>query len=290
MIRISHPTAHYSPSPLWRDRVLSTNCTIGSDAKQTSLGKRCRNRGAPLVVIFNAFDRYTGVQVLQGGECSANIALSRRHYPVQSPSVLRGAVAEPGSDASCEDALHRASVEGLKDPPGDLQLPQLPEVVEALLPLPHRNDSGYSVSAGIPADSVWSSARVMATWRVAGQWQITHSAVGIGRPQRKRSRQTCSTTTSLVSPPGAASTRIMVPIWLGSTRGLHVPFVELLAFPWIPICNLLGEQNCRTGLKDISLSFSSHMTNITYCKYKLCITNRSPVSPLGMGIAHFYWY
>jgi len=30
------------------------------------------------------------------------------------------------------------SVEGLKDPPGDSELPQLPEVVEALLHLPHR--------------------------------------------------------------------------------------------------------------------------------------------------------
>jgi len=59
------------------------------------------------------------VQVLQGGECSANSVLSRMHDPLQSPPVLRGAVTEPGSDASRQDALHRASVEGLKDPPGD---------------------------------------------------------------------------------------------------------------------------------------------------------------------------
>jgi len=49
------------------------------------------------------------------------------HYPLQSPRVLRGAVAEPGSDA-----LHLTSVEGLKDPPEDSEPPQLPEVVEAL--------------------------------------------------------------------------------------------------------------------------------------------------------------
>jgi len=41
------------------------------------------------------------------------------HYPLQSPPVLRGAVAEPGSDASCQDSLHRTSIEGLKEPPGD---------------------------------------------------------------------------------------------------------------------------------------------------------------------------
>jgi len=41
-----------------------------------------------------------GVQVLQGGEGSANCALSRTHHPLQSPPVLRGAVAEPGSDAA----------------------------------------------------------------------------------------------------------------------------------------------------------------------------------------------
>jgi len=36
--------------------------------------------------------------------------------------VLRGAVVEPGSDASCQDALHCTSLEALKDPPGDLEL------------------------------------------------------------------------------------------------------------------------------------------------------------------------
>jgi len=48
-----------------------------------------------------------GVQVLQGGECGANSALSRTNYPLQSLT----------------------SVEGLKDPPGDSEFPQLPEVV-----------------------------------------------------------------------------------------------------------------------------------------------------------------
>jgi len=52
------------------------------------------------------------------------------HDPLQSPPVLRGAVAETGSDASCQDAVHRTSVEGLKDPPGDSELLQLPEVGE----------------------------------------------------------------------------------------------------------------------------------------------------------------
>jgi len=36
-------------------------------------------------------------------------------------------------------AFHRTSVEGLKDPPGDSELPQLPEVVEALLRLPQQS-------------------------------------------------------------------------------------------------------------------------------------------------------
>jgi len=80
-----------------------------------------------------------GVQVLQGGECSSNSVLGRMHHPLQSLPFLRGAVAEPGSDTPCQDALHRTSVEGLKDPPGDTELPQLHEVVEALLRLPHQN-------------------------------------------------------------------------------------------------------------------------------------------------------
>jgi len=67
------------------------------------------------------------------------ILQARTHHPLQSPPVLRGAVAEPGSDASCQDALHRTSVEGLKDPPGDSELPLLPEVVEALLRLAHQS-------------------------------------------------------------------------------------------------------------------------------------------------------
>jgi len=71
------------------------------------------------------------------GESSANCVFSRTHYPLQSPLVLRGAAAEPGSDASCQDDLHHTSVEGLKDPPGEF--PQLPEVVEALLRLPHQS-------------------------------------------------------------------------------------------------------------------------------------------------------
>jgi len=75
-----------------------------------------------------------GVQVMQGGSAE---------YPLQSPPVLRGAVAEPGSDASCQDALHHTSVEGLKDPPGDSELPQLPEV---LLRLPHQSDNVCSPS------------------------------------------------------------------------------------------------------------------------------------------------
>jgi len=79
-----------------------------------------------------------GIQVLQGGECPANSALSRTHHPLQSPPVLRGVVAELGSYAPCQDALHRTSVESLKDPPGDSELPQLPEVVEALLRLPYQ--------------------------------------------------------------------------------------------------------------------------------------------------------
>jgi len=54
------------------------------------------------------------------------------HYPLQSPPVLRGAVGN-------QDALHRTSIEGLKDPPGDSEFPQLPEVVEALLRLPHQS-------------------------------------------------------------------------------------------------------------------------------------------------------
>jgi len=80
-----------------------------------------------------------GVHVLQAGEYSANSALSRTHYPLQSPPFLRGAVAEPGSDASCQDALHRTSVEGLKDPLRDSELLQLPEEVEALFHLPHQS-------------------------------------------------------------------------------------------------------------------------------------------------------
>jgi len=55
------------------------------------------------------------------------------HHPLQSPPVLRGAITEPGSDASCLDTLPRTSVEVLKDSPGDSELPQLPEVIEALL-------------------------------------------------------------------------------------------------------------------------------------------------------------
>jgi len=55
-----------------------------------------------------------GVQVLQSGESSANSTLSRTHHPLQSPPVLRRAVAEPDSDAPCEHALHRTSIEGLK--------------------------------------------------------------------------------------------------------------------------------------------------------------------------------
>jgi len=38
-------------------------------------------------------------RVLQGGERSANSALSQTHHPLQRPPVLREAVAEPGSDA-----------------------------------------------------------------------------------------------------------------------------------------------------------------------------------------------
>jgi len=87
-----------------------------------------------------------GVQVLQGAEYSANSALSRKHHPLQSPPILRGAVAEQGSNAPCQDALHRTSVEGLKDPLGDSELPQLPEVVEAPLRLPHQ-----SVNVGSPS-------------------------------------------------------------------------------------------------------------------------------------------
>jgi len=74
------------------------------------------------------------LQVLQGGERGANNAFSQMHHHLQSPPFLRGAVAVPGSDASC-DALHRTSVEGLEDPPGDSEFPQLPEVVKALLRL-----------------------------------------------------------------------------------------------------------------------------------------------------------
>jgi len=40
------------------------------------------------------------VQLLQGGEHSVNSAFRRTHHPLQSPPVLRGAVAEPASDAS----------------------------------------------------------------------------------------------------------------------------------------------------------------------------------------------
>jgi len=76
-----------------------------------------------------------GVQVLQGGvqcqKCIQPNALSS----LQSPPVLRRAVAEQG----CQDALHRTSVEGLKDPPGGSEFPQLPEVVEALLRLSHQS-------------------------------------------------------------------------------------------------------------------------------------------------------
>jgi len=81
---------------------------------------------------------HPGVQVLQVGECSANSALSRTHCPLQSPPVLRGAVAEPGSDA-LSHALHRTSIEGLKDPLGDTELPQLSVVGKALLHLPHQS-------------------------------------------------------------------------------------------------------------------------------------------------------
>jgi len=88
-------------------------------------------------MILQALVRHLpGVQVLQGGECSANSAFSQTHYPLQSPPVLRGAVAQPGSDASCQDALHHTSVEGLKETPLS---PQLPEVIEALLCLPHQS-------------------------------------------------------------------------------------------------------------------------------------------------------
>ena len=47
-----------------------------------------------------------GVQVLQGGECSANSTFSRTHYSLQSLPVLSGAVAKPGSDAPSQDALY----------------------------------------------------------------------------------------------------------------------------------------------------------------------------------------
>jgi len=62
-----------------------------------------------------------------------SVVPSRTHHPLQSPPVLRGAVPEPGSDASCQDALHS-------------EIPQLPEVIEALRCLPHQSVSVCSPS------------------------------------------------------------------------------------------------------------------------------------------------
>ena len=80
-----------------------------------------------------------GVQVLQGGECGSSSAFGRTHYSLQSPPILRGAVAKPGSYVSRQDALYSSRVERLKDPQGDSESLQLSEVVKALPCLSHQS-------------------------------------------------------------------------------------------------------------------------------------------------------
>ena len=52
-----------------------------------------------------------GVGVLEGREVAPGDALCTSHYPLESLTVVGGAVAVPGGDTARQDALDCASVE-----------------------------------------------------------------------------------------------------------------------------------------------------------------------------------
>ncbi len=60
-----------------------------------------------------------------GGKLTSNNVAGSSHDPLQSFAVASGAVFKPGSDATGQDALHSAGVEGSEDTGAHSKLPQL---------------------------------------------------------------------------------------------------------------------------------------------------------------------
>ncbi len=77
-----------------------------------------------------------GVDVLGGGKLTSNNVLVSSHDPLQSFAVASGAVSKPGGDATGQDALHSAGVEGSEDAGAHSKLPQPSQEEEALMCLP----------------------------------------------------------------------------------------------------------------------------------------------------------
>ncbi len=74
-----------------------------------------------------------GVDFLEGGKLTSNIAAGSSHDPLQSFAVASGAVSKPGGNAAGQDALHSAGVEGPEDSGARSKLPQLSQEEEELM-------------------------------------------------------------------------------------------------------------------------------------------------------------
>ena len=63
------------------------------------------------------------VGVLEGRQCAPGDALGRLHHPLESPAVVGGAVAVPGSDTARQDALNCAAVKVCEGLGGQAEFP-----------------------------------------------------------------------------------------------------------------------------------------------------------------------
>jgi hypothetical protein len=64
---------------------------------------------------YGFFLTLPGVKVLNGRQLGPSDALGRMHYPLKCLAVRGRAIAVPGSDATCQDALDVAAVEPFED-------------------------------------------------------------------------------------------------------------------------------------------------------------------------------
>ena len=66
-------------------------------------------------IFYGLFLTPPGVEVLNGRQLCPSDVLGRTHYPLKCLTVGGRAIAVPGSDATCQDALDVAVVEPFED-------------------------------------------------------------------------------------------------------------------------------------------------------------------------------